>query len=568
MRRNNRVFGLKTVLSALVMALCLQASAGEQASSTKSRPLSEVVSKRLTGLETETEADRKQLLSGAKDYLDYKKWRMNPFKRIHFAKNCSTSPEVVTSPFCELIHSKDARGSRARRARRRPLQPKIVLKAIANADLTKLGVISESDLTSALKKLSDVSKLERVVKTLLDTKDCNADPALPTALGLRLEGELPAPAVKAQVIGLYEKSVACGFGLSSVRAGYRLGLMQIWDKKPADAEKTFARIFDLPESADYRSRISYWRLRLARELKSSKLAAEMEKRLVAEFSLSFHGMLGGSLNSRLESGAIEKANPTVLLRSQKAPHLNRLIAAAEALQEHGATEFSFGLLERTLDRAAEAEPELKLYLAVLLMRSGDTLKKFNLLAGLFRERPDFISRSSLEMLYPLKSVELVERANSAADPLLVMSLIRQESAFNERARSRAGAVGLMQVMPYTARAVAGRSGRRKLHEPETNVKIGVLYFNRLIERFGGDAELALAGYNAGPERVDEWLKRYPVEDRILFLDLIPFRETRDYVASIARNYYWYLKLYPGRLHKKTTDVKMPALAMLGNGPGA
>ena len=69
------------------------------------------------------------------------------------------------------------------------------------------------------------------------------------------------------------------------------------------------------------------------------------------------------------------------------------------------------------------------------------------------------------------------------------------------------------------------------------------FFSRLNERYGGEAELALAAYNAGPENVDIWQARYPVANRLLFVDLIPFRETREYVASIARNYFWYKKLY-------------------------
>jgi soluble lytic murein transglycosylase len=86
--------------------------------------------------------------------------------------------------------------------------------------------------------------------------------------------------------------------------------------------------------------------------------------------------------------------------------------------------------------------------------------------------------------------------------------------------------------------------------------LGVKFFSSLLDRFSGDAELALAAYNAGPERVDSWLKRYPVANRALFVDLIPFRETRDYVSLIARNYYWYQALYglgPGRGRVSRSD---------------
>jgi soluble lytic murein transglycosylase len=125
--------------------------------------------------------------------------------------------------------------------------------------------------------------------------------------------------------------------------------------------------------------------------------------------------------------------------------------------------------------------------------------------------------------------------------LILMSLIRQESAFDPRARSRAGALGLMQVMPMTARRVAGVS-TRKLREVDTNLQVGSKYFAMLLNQFDNDVELALAGYNAGPHRVKDWLRRYPVSDRILFNDLIPFKETREYVAAIVRNYFFYRRL--------------------------
>jgi soluble lytic murein transglycosylase-like protein len=86
----------------------------------------------------------------------------------------------------------------------------------------------------------------------------------------------------------------------------------------------------------------------------------------------------------------------------------------------------------------------------------------------------------------------------------------------------------------------------------------VRFFSRLVERYDGNVEFALAAYNAGPERVDVWRMRYPVENRLLFLDLIPFKETREYVASIARNYYWYQRLYPASGQAPTISPLAPA----------
>ena len=102
----------------------------------------------------------------------------------------------------------------------------------------------------------------------------------------------------------------------------------------------------------------------------------------------------------------------------------------------------------------------------------------------------------------------------------------------------------MQLMPKTARKFERLRSTQKLYDPVTNVKIGSKFFSTLLTRYDGDAALALAAYNAGAKRIEDWVRRYPVKDRILFLDLIPFKETRQYVSAIARNYFWYNTLYP------------------------
>ena len=94
--------------------------------------------------------------------------------------------------------------------------------------------------------------------------------------------------------------------------------------------------------------------------------------------------------------------------------------------------------------------------------------------------------------------------------------MRQESAFNVRAKSPTGAVGLMQVEPRTARNVQ-KVTKKQLYDPKTNIEIGVKYFTRLLKLHQGETELALAAYNAGPERVKQWRRQYPIDNRLLFL---------------------------------------------------
>lgn len=134
------------------------------------------------------------------------------------------------------------------------------------------------------------------------------------------------------------------------------------------------------------------------------------------------------------------------------------------------------------------------------------------------------------------------------DPYLVASLIRQESEFNPLAVSRANAVGLMQLLPKTGKLVAHQESLRRyrpseLFTPTTNLQLGTRYFRGMVDKFGGSFEHALAAYNAGSDRVEEWMGQGPYRDSPEFVESIPFTETREYVQAIMRNANVYRQLY-------------------------
>jgi soluble lytic murein transglycosylase len=145
---------------------------------------------------------------------------------------------------------------------------------------------------------------------------------------------------------------------------------------------------------------------------------------------------------------------------------------------------------------------------------------------------------------------------------LVLAVIRQESAFHPEAKSRAGARGLMQLMPGTARKVAKglrmRYSRRRLTaEPEFNVKLGQAYLGDLIKEFDGSYVLALAAYNAGPGRARTWLRangdpRESVSDAIDWVEMVPIGETRNYIQRVLEG----LQVYRGRLLGAPVDMTL------------
>jgi soluble lytic murein transglycosylase len=134
------------------------------------------------------------------------------------------------------------------------------------------------------------------------------------------------------------------------------------------------------------------------------------------------------------------------------------------------------------------------------------------------------------------------------DPYLVASLVRQESEFNALALSRANAVGLMQLLPNTGKTVAKQVKLKgysapQLYTPAVNLELGTRYFKEMVDKYNGQFEYALAAYNAGTDRVGDWLGQGHYRDPQEFVESIPFTETREYVQAILRNANVYRQLY-------------------------
>ncbi|MCL7928931.1 transglycosylase SLT domain-containing protein [Halomonas llamarensis] len=126
---------------------------------------------------------------------------------------------------------------------------------------------------------------------------------------------------------------------------------------------------------------------------------------------------------------------------------------------------------------------------------------------------------------------------SGVDPYLLMAIARRESAYNPQALSPAGARGLMQLMPGTAAQVSREIGLSDpgpygVLDPELNIRLGSTYLRDKLKRYSGNRLAATAAYNAGPSRVDRWLEEQGVEAFDLFVERIPYRETRDYVQAV------------------------------------
>ncbi len=521
------------------------ASASPVSNKSDTVSLSKTMEHQLTGVSYEDAPKQEQLKLWAKEFLAFE-------PSLHAArgkKGKTGLPSCVSSkienPFCDVFaqlssstSTRRARSHESKWVMKRNIQR--VKKLVAQRKLQALQEVPDNILLKAMGEVSDFSKIKVLAEQILASQDIVSS-ALAMSLGARAEAEFPDPAARSLSVLLYERARVSGKDSAAVRAAYRLAMIHIWESRWSDALTVLSDLVTRPEAQDYRSRALYWRMFAAKQTKNLELEESSRNTLVKEYPLSLHGMLAGSKPSVSPSVGIH--DPEIWFRSLAHPEINSSVRAAEALNLIGESDDALDVLEAALDQVKGAEPPFQLYFAVMLMRSGEVIKKFQVLATLFREHPEYISKGTLEMLYPINRMELVKHSGSTLDPYLILSLMRQESAFNIRAKSPAGAMGLMQLMPNTARKMERRVSRKQLFNPEINVRLGTKYFGMLLKQFNGDVELALAGYNAGPDRVDEWKKRYPGSNRLMFLDMIPFRETREYVASIERNYYWYLNLY-------------------------
>ena len=531
--------------------------------------LTKVIAGRATGFQFEKEEVQSRVRKQARIFADFKKQRLPKGEQAALVSECrknatlSPAQHAQFNPFCkasirfsDFLERKGKGGplptekgvKLSRQAQKR------IRSLMLQGDLKGLAQVREAEYLGTKNLLPPMQELSKLIRAVLETKSCPSA-NLAATLAMRSEEKFPDPVYRNQAILLYNRAIECGEAktasfsalVAATRSRFRIGLIQIWEERWEEAEKALSKISEPFEGNDYASRALYWRAYAARRgitLEKQKLAEQLTQRLTAEYSHSLHGLITlGSSKPNEPALTIDPAPVQISTRSAKYPEYNPWIRGIEALIEIGAFELVDDLLLSNIEELRKLENPVKLYTAALLNRSEHHLLAFRLLQSWFKESTRAKSAEVLKLFYPMKNFPTIVEYSRDTDPYLVLSLIRQESGFNQSARSRVGALGLMQLMPRTARRLE-RVPRHMIADPRTNIRLGVKYFSQLIEQFDGDAELALAGYNAGPERAEVWQKRYPVKDRLLFLDLIPFKETREYVASITRNYYWYRRLYP------------------------
>jgi len=239
--------------------------------------------------------------------------------------------------------------------------------------------------------------------------------------------------------------------------------------------------------------------------------------------------------------------------SVRASDTERVIKA-DQLSRLGLTQAALNELESARANAPDS-PRLNLRIAQILRDNGDPVGAINALKRSYPDygqaHPEEMRREEWEIFYPLKWWPEIrqESLRHKIDPYLIAGIIRQETVFNPSARSRANALGLMQLLPSTGVAVAkknsiggGRISHADLFNPMVNIRLGTAYVKELLDRFER-FEYVAAAYNGGPTRVSRWLREIPADQIEDWVEGIPISETRLYVQGVYRNSRQYQRLY-------------------------
>lgn len=525
------------------------------------RPLKQVYHEKLLGFDFESLApeDRKLLLLQAKNYAAFLNKKMKSQAQAEYLAHCLSD---FSDPFCAYLPKEKTQGESSLARSIRP-SPGSLLALWKEAKLTELNTLNRKDLWKSLKLISEWSDLRSTANALIEQKSC-ASAELYFALGSKSEEYFPNEENRTITHKLYERVASCYVGSELPdsedirKVVFRLSLLDILDGDCQSARPHLELLAD-EKNGDFVTRALYWNAWCARKSGDKLRFQILQSRLLKANPLGYHhlSIRGGSV-LEVSNLIYMGGTPQIQFRTMKDPAINQKVRTFEALLQLNEADLTRAIFKEVRQDLTGTEPEFQAYIAVLANRAGLQIPAFQVLGDLFRNDPLWITRDTLEMFFPVRFYESLWKQRGRVDPYLAAALIRQESGFVPYARSPAGAVGLMQLMPATARQIAHVS-RSALFQPATNIALGVHHFHELLKEFGGDAELSLAAYNAGSRNVKKWVDRYPTENRMLFLDLIPFSETRDYVSLIARNYYWYLTLYaPSGVDVLSQEGRTPA----------
>ena len=369
-------------------------------------------------------------------------------------------------------------------------------------------------------------------------------------------------------------------GRYAERAAWKIGWWAYKHSQYADTVRFFEDAAANFPHSDYRPAFLYWSARAHEALGERDVAGARYRLVLTDYRNTYYGHLAvARFEQRHEE--LPDIEPVAIVENGSNPGADvRVPANAEQIR----LLLALGLNDQALDELQYAQrtwgdsPLVMATIAWVRNQQGDLRTAITLIK---RAYPQYMAAGGenlpielRKVMYPVDYWPAIKNqaAGRHLDPYLVASLILQESTFSAVARSSANAVGLMQLIASTGRHYARSLRIRRftpvmLTRPDTNLRLGLAYFADLVNRFGGE-HLALASYNAGENRVAQWIAERPGLSREEFIDDIPFPETQNYVKRILSAADEYRRLYgEGTVVSKAgATQKKPAVKTTSKAP--
>lgn len=336
--------------------------------------------------------------------------------------------------------------------------------------------------------------------------------------------------------------------VEAAEAHFRLGLIKYREKKDSEASAYFERLLALAAGKNFEYRALYWYWRAQQRLGADK-SKDLAMLLIQKYPLTYY-----ALKAKIEFNIPFYDKVPAPLIDVKMTVSDREKAAWDRfviLAEHGWWNEAKAELDTLPLTLTNQDKIVRARLYRKIRRSDQAIILMN---QVWDEDPTLIRGELLQVVFPKDFSKQIQKESltQKIDPLIVYSLIRQESAFRTEALSSSNAMGLMQIIPPTGQELAQDLKMKNyetlhLYQPDLNIKMGTLYIARLIRSFGGNVAYALAGYNAGPTKVRRWMNFRPQlfdkEDDEIWIDELPWEETSFYVKAILRNLILYKAIF-------------------------
>ena len=348
---------------------------------------------------------------------------------------------------------------------------------------------------------------------------------------------------------------------------WRVGVGALRDGQDSRAVNNLRLLLQRNPKGETLASVLYWLAKAELALGNKKTALEHLIRLDEQFPNHYYNVMSHADMEKLEADVdaswITKARKKYRKKGDKFPQMalsnnvrkHKYYQAAAILSQAGLLKDAASYAN-TLQRVYRRDKAVAMLCARAHSAAGNHIQAVRTIYNNFRtflyQRSDDMPSDFWTLYYPRPYWDEVSASavKNNIDPAFLVSLMRQESRFDPNAKSWVGAIGLFQIMPYTAEEIAPQLGlgsieEEDLYQPEINVAIAAELASRLFEYFENDRVPIIASYNAGEDRVQVWWQAARSEkiSEALFIDTIPYKETRSFVRQVLSNYFSYKRIY-------------------------